>query len=558
MAPLFHDGDQLRLSAGRTIFDYADTLRVRVPTSCGRSGECHECIVEIVRGMEALSPPDSSEGFLRDDFRLACQAAVLDPEADVEFAVLRRQPRILTQSVRRNVDIDPLTVRRNGGIFFGDRRLDDYRGHIYGLAIDLGTTTVVLNLVDLESGEVEHTSSFENPQRFGGSDIMHRISYDGGANRGELQQVMLSAVNFEIGEMARTLRARGVHRRRIYEAVVVGNATMRDIFFGIDVQSIGEKPYKSLIELEAELGLRDGTSLSTTAEELGLRVFPQAAVYGGPLIGCHVGADVAAGILAVGLDEQDEDVMLVDVGTNTEVVVGNRRRMMAASCPAGPAFEGGQITYGMPGYDGAIESIELSDGGVEYSTIGGAEAQGICGSGLVDALAELRRTDRMSELGVFRNGKQLLPSGAREGHRPLQTRYQRARTGEVGQLLGPVHRPQAVRREAGRHIADVSCGGLCQLRQRRERRLDRLHRQPAGGSYRQGRQRRPGGRDDHAPVAPHARQDRRAGWEGGAHRAGDDARLLRHIRRGLHVQADGDGRRLAVLLIVGSDQEQHE
>ena len=415
MAPLFHDGDELRLSAGRTIFDYADTLRVRVPTSCGRSGECHECIVEIVRGMEALSPPASSEGFLRDDFRLACQAAVLDPEVDVEFAVLRRQPRILTQSVRRNVDIDPLTVRRDDGVFFGDRRLDDYRGHIYGLAIDLGTTTVVLNLVDLESGEVVHTSSFENPQRFGGSDIMHRISYDGGPNRGELRQVMLSAVNFEIGEMARRLRARGVHRRRIYEAVVVGNATMRDIFFGIDVQSIGEKPYKSLIELEAELGLRGGTSLSTTAGELGLRVFPEAAVYGGPLIGCHVGADVAAGILAVGLDEQDEDVMLVDVGTNTEVVVGNRRRMMAASCPAGPAFEGGQITYGMPGYDGAIESIELSDGGVEYSTIGGAEAQGICGSGLVDALAELRRTGRMSELGVFRNGNSSFPLAPERG-----------------------------------------------------------------------------------------------------------------------------------------------
>ena len=404
MAPLFYEGDELQLSVGRTIFDYADTLRVRVPTSCGRSGECHECIVEIVRGMEALSPPGSSEEFLRDSFRLACQAAVLDPEADIEFAVLRRQPRILTQSVRRSVELDPMTVRRGGGVFFGDRRLDAYRGRIYGLAIDLGTTTVVLNLVDLESGEVVHTASFENPQRFGGSDIMHRISYDAGLNRGELRQVMLSAINFEIGEMARRLRALGVHRRRIYEVVVVGNTTMRDLFFDIDVQPIGEKPYKSLIELEADLGLREGTSLHTTAGDLGLRVFPEASVYGGPLIGCHVGADVAAGILAVGLDEQDEDVMFVDVGTNTEVVVGNRRCMMAASCPAGPAFEGGQISYGMPGYDGAIESIHLSDGRVEYRTIGGLEAQGICGSGLVDALAELRRTGRMTELGVFRNG----------------------------------------------------------------------------------------------------------------------------------------------------------
>ena len=402
MPPLHHGGRRLDLTAGNTIFDYADALKVRVPTSCRRNGECHECIVEVRRGMEALSPATDAETFLRDSYRLACQATVLDPAADIDFAVLRRQPRILTDSIHRDGSLDPAATRQGDGVYFNGRRLDQYRGRIYGLAIDLGTTTVVLNLVDLESGQVLQTASFENPQRFGGSDIMNRISYDGGRFGGELRQVMLSAINFEIGELARTL---SFHRRDIYEIVIVGNATMRDIFFGFDVQPIGEKPYKSIVELEMEAGSRSTTSLQVSATDLGLRVFPQANVYAAPLIGCHVGADIAAGLLAIGADQAEDSFMLVDVGTNTEVVVGNRHRLMAASCPAGPAFEGGQITYGMPGYDGAVESLTLANGSVEYRTIGDAEPQGICGSGLVDLLAELRRTGRMNELGVLNGGE---------------------------------------------------------------------------------------------------------------------------------------------------------
>ena len=401
MSPIHHDSRRLDSVVGRSIFEYADALSVRVPTSCGRSGECHECIVEIKRGLSTLTPPTSSESFLRGSYRLACQAHVTDRDADLEFAVLRRQPRILTHSVRRPVKVDPAVNRRGDDVYSGDTRLEAYRGQMYGLAVDAGTTTVVMNLVDLESGDVLATASFENPQRFGGSDIMHRISYDGGEHPGELRQVMLSAINFEIGEMSRQLR---FHRRRIYDVVVVGNATMRDILFGVDVQSIGQRPYKSLIELEMDRGERTGTSLNATARELGLRVFPRANVYGGPLVGCHVGADVTADLLAIGMDQEEDVVMLVDVGTNTEVVVGNRHGMMAASCPAGPAFEGGEITYGMPGYEGAVESVEIGESGVVYRTIGGVEPQGICGSGLVDLLAELRRTGMMNELGVFADG----------------------------------------------------------------------------------------------------------------------------------------------------------
>ena len=398
MAPLRLNGREVQSHRGKSLFDYADFMRVRIPSSCGRGGSCHECIVEVKEGSEGLTPHSRDEYFLSGPYRLACQAIVIDPSQTIEFAVQRRQPRILTEGIRRRTSPDPM-VRRDGDVVtIGGEPVDSYRGRILGLAVDIGTTTVAMNLVDLETAETVATSSFENPQRFGGSDVMNRISFDHGRNRGEMRRAIVAAINFEIGELTRQT---DTHRRQIYEVVLVGNTTMRDIAFGIDVQSIGVKPYKSKVELEYEEGERAGTALTSNAQATGLRVFPKAHVYGAPIIGCHVGADVSAALLAIGMDEQDEPVMLVDIGTNTEVVIGNRHRMVAASCPAGPAFEGGEVTYGMPGYDGAVESVRIRNGGAEVSTIGGAEAQGICGSGLVDLLAELRESGLMNELGVL-------------------------------------------------------------------------------------------------------------------------------------------------------------
>ena len=270
------------------------------------------------------------------------------------------------------------------------------------MAIDLGTTTIVIDLVDLESGKSVHVSSFENPQRFGGSDVMHRISYDA-EFRGELRKAVINALNHEILEMGKRL---GFVRQEIYEIVLVGNSTMRDIFFKLDVQSIGQKPYKSTIEHEYLEGVRGTTALVEKTRRLGIRANPKAVVYGLPLIASHVGADVAADLVAIDIASQDEVVMLVDVGTNTEVVVGHAGRLVAASCPAGPAFEGGGIEYGMPGYDGAIESIRMNNGQTEYRTIGDIEPQGICGSGLIDLLAALRNNDLMTPMGVFTEKKQ--------------------------------------------------------------------------------------------------------------------------------------------------------
>ena len=407
MSPVYLNSQQLDSVKGESLFDFADSLSVRVPTSCGRTGECHECIVEIRKGAEGITPQTTSENFLRGDYRLACQAFVADPSAEIEFAILRRQPRILTSGLKRDVTLRPSYTRIEQDVVFdspeGPIAVDKYTGAIYGIAADLGTTTVVLNLVNLESGEIEYTASFENPQRFGGSDVMNRISYDGGSDSGELQSVIISAINFEIGEMVRVLKIR---RRQIFEIVAVGNTTMRDLFFGIDVQSIGTRPYKSLIEEEFKAGERVNTALTTSASELGLRIHPKATAYGGPLIASHIGADTAADLLALGIEDQIEPVILVDVGTNTEVVIGNREKLFAASCPAGPAFEGGQVTYGMPGYDGAVEKIVINDQGsvVSKDVIGDAPPVGICGSGLIDLLAELRRVNLMDELGKFSDG----------------------------------------------------------------------------------------------------------------------------------------------------------
>ena len=406
---IISDGKVHQLTPGKTVFDYADDLAVQVPTSCFRTGQCHECIVEIKRGMDSLRPPNEAEAFLRDNYRLACQAVVLDVNSDVEFTPLRRTPRILTHSTiddDQTLELDPRVTHRDGTVYYNNEAIDKYRGHLYGLAIDIGTTTVVANLVDLENGKTVSVSSFENPQRFGGSDIMNRISYDGEFH-GELRRSLIAALNSEIMELC---DRHNFVRQEIYEVVVVGNTTMRDIFFKQDVQSIGQKPYKSLIEHEYRDGIRSTTSLTEKTRRLGIRANPKAMVYSLPLIASHVGADVAADLVSININSQNETIMLVDVGTNTEVVVGNAERMVAASCPAGPAFEGGGIEYGMPAYPGAIESVKWDGSRFNWTTIADEPPQGLCGSGLISLLAELRRNDQMSPKGVFAERKQRLLS----------------------------------------------------------------------------------------------------------------------------------------------------
>ncbi|MFH0751905.1 MAG: ASKHA domain-containing protein [Chloroflexota bacterium] len=405
---LVHGRHRVPLAPGRTLFDAADELAMVVPASCRRSGRCHECVVEILRGEDALSPPDPQEAFLRPGYRLACRATVeREPAAsDLEFIVLRRRLKILMPPDGPPLALDPAISVEAGRIRWNGEDVGAARDRLLGIALDVGTTTVVLQVLDLRSGEPVAVGAFENPQRFGGSDVIGRISYE--ADRpGELRRALRRALNHEL---ARVYAEHGIERHDVLEVVVVGNATMRDLFFGLDVAPIGRSPFRSVTEVAWRAGEAGSSDVTRLAHELGILVHPRARIWGAPLIACHVGADAAADLLPTGMLEAADPAtssgpaMLVDVGTNTEVVITDGRHVLAASCPAGPAFEGGLVRYGMPGSEGAIEAARHDGDGWVVRTIGDVEPEGICGSGLIDILAELRRTGAMTPTAGFSDG----------------------------------------------------------------------------------------------------------------------------------------------------------
>ncbi len=383
MTRLFVDHREAPVSTGATLFDCAETIGIQVPTSCVKQGKCRECLLEVEEGEGLLSGRTPEEAHLNGKFRLACRTRIIR-EGTVRCHTMRRGSMRVVDEAN---DLPDLEVR-----------LDPRVGDGYGIALDLGTTTVAMRLYNLETGALVASQSFENPQRFGGSDIMARIHYDT-HHKGRLLQRTL------LGYLEHAIERFPVPPESIVEMTAAANTTMRDLFFGLDVHSIGQKPYRSSTEHDLRAGKRSTTALATEAKRLRLPIHPEARVYGLPLLGSHVGADAAACLLATGLAEREGVSVVMDIGTNTELIVGNRDRIVAASCPAGPAFEGGGVLCGMPGLDGAIESIAIAnDGRVSLQVIGGKDPEGICGSGLVDLLSELLRTERMNAQGRLGEG----------------------------------------------------------------------------------------------------------------------------------------------------------
>jgi uncharacterized 2Fe-2S/4Fe-4S cluster protein (DUF4445 family) len=357
--------------------------------------------------MEHLSPPTWYEQHLNlkmSTFRLSCQSRNVGDDGEIHCHTMRRGTMRIEQHALNlptshlRMPRDPGVTRDGEAILIDGREIARSTEPIYGLAMDLGTTTVVLRLINLETGELVADTSFENPQRFGGSDVMSRIHYDT-EHPGKLLRRTLA------GYLTHAIEELPVNPHTIYEVVVVGNSTMRDLFFRQNVYSIGQNPYRSITEIEMAEGKRSTTSLIETGRRCLLPIHPNARVYGLPIVSGHVGADAAACMLAVGLAEEDRLIAIMDIGTNTELVVGNRHRILAASCPAGPAFEGGAIACGMPGLQGAVEDVVLGDDGrFRLGVIGDVRPEGICGSGLVDLMSELLRTGRMNEMGRFEDG----------------------------------------------------------------------------------------------------------------------------------------------------------
>lgn len=405
------NGQSTEADPSLSLFDQADAMGIDVPTSCLKQGKCKECMVEVVEGMEILSPPTEAECHLKGNFRLSCQTFVTVPSGQVSsgpvsgahircHTMRRGHMRIERQAYGlpasgQTLKLDPAVTRDGDRILIDGVEVERSTGPIHGISMDLGTTTVVLRLFDLESGELIADTSFENPQRFGGSEIMSRIAYDT-SHPGRLLMRTLA------GYLSHAIEKFPVDPKTIFEMVVVGNSTMRDLFFRQNVYSIGQTPYRSITEIEMEEGKRTTTSLVQSGLRSLLPIHPKARVYGAPIISGHVGADAASCVLAADLAHEDRLIAIMDIGTNTELVVGNRHRILAASCPAGPAFEGGAIACGMPALDGAIEEVAIGeDGNFQIRVIGDVAPEGICGSGLVDMLSELLRTGRMNDRGRF-------------------------------------------------------------------------------------------------------------------------------------------------------------
>ncbi len=398
------ESHELEAEPGLSLFDCADRLGLPITNSCGRKGTCRECLVEVVEGGGLLEPRTEEERHLRGDFRLACRARISGQRGTVRFRRLRWSGVQIVDAGAKlaAAPFDPTVTRDGATVLLEGEPIAQSSGPIYGVAVDLGTTTVVARLIDLESGRTVANQSFENPQRFAGSDVMARIAYAAADHERRLRLTLAAYINEAIGKFA-------CRATDIYEVCLVGNPTMRDILFGLDVSSLGQSPYRSISEHELRAGQRTTTCLSLPASDLGLRLHPRARAYGLPVIGGHVGADAAACLLAVGALDEDRLIAIVDIGTNTELLIGNRRRMLAASCPAGPAFEGGAIACGMPAFPGAIEAVRFGDSDAPtLGVIGGGPAVGVCGSGLVDTLGELRRTGKMSELGRLAGGRRFM------------------------------------------------------------------------------------------------------------------------------------------------------
>ena len=348
---------------GVSLFDYAESLGINVPTSCRKNGKCKECVVEVTEGMDCLSERVPAEKHLKGNFRLSCSCCIVKDTGVVRCHTMRRGEMRIERHALATADasaqtwkLDPAVTRDGDRILLDGEEIARSTAPIHGLAMDLGTTTVVLRLLNLETGEVVADASFENPQRFGGSDVMSRIHYDTDDDSQLLQRTLAGYLTHAIEEFP-------VDPQTIYEMVVAGNSTMRDLFFRLNVYSIGQSPYRSITELEMAEGKRTTTSLSESAKKLLLPMHPQARVYGLPIISGHVGADAAACMLAVDLANEERLVAVMDIGTNTELILGNKNKILAASCPAGPAFEGGKISCGMPGLPGAIEKVEIADDG---------------------------------------------------------------------------------------------------------------------------------------------------------------------------------------------------
>ncbi|NQU62228.1 MAG: DUF4445 domain-containing protein [Rhodospirillales bacterium] len=443
----------VKIEPGTSFLDAARSADIDVTATCGARGKCRGCRIKVLKG--AVPPPTIMDEVqlgpdeVHEGFRLACQTrAIADTEImlappmtegghqilgagdgvgdhagiDMNSGVEKKfvtavipmdehvqssdieeilnaigaddAGRILPELLQKlpailRAEKGKVTVTTFNGTIL-DIEAGDTTAHKYGMAFDIGTTSIVGSLVDLETGEQLAAVGDVNPQSVYGGDLMSRLAFaqfDLGALR-KLRARAVQSVSDQIKEACETANISASH---IYKVVVVGNTAMHHIFLGIDPTYVGLAPYSPTVRHAIELPARD----------LLLKVIPNAQVCLLPIVAGFVGADAMGAILATRIFESEETRALVDIGTNGEVIMGNKNKLMACSAPAGPALEGAQIKHGMRGAIGAIEKVRIEDD-VICETIGGAPAIGICGSGLIDAAAALLKANVILPSGRFR------------------------------------------------------------------------------------------------------------------------------------------------------------
>ncbi|MGH7451441.1 MAG: ASKHA domain-containing protein [bacterium] len=267
---------------------------------------------------------------------------------------------------------------------------------LYGVAFDIGTTTVAAKLLDLNTGQVTAVASALNPQKSYGADVISRINYivehPGGLEL--LHRLIIKQMNELIAQLCAKAE---IQSENIYKLSVAGNTVMQHIVLNIDPRHIAYKPYTPAFQGPATL----------MAKELGLKINEHGGVYVLPNLACFVGSDITSVLTVLDLEEQDSVQLVVDIGTNGEMVLGSKDKLLCSSSPAGPAWEGAYITWGMRAARGAIERAEIVDGDVQFRTIGGVDPIGICGSGLLDLVCEFVRAGVIDKTGRILNSEEM-------------------------------------------------------------------------------------------------------------------------------------------------------
>jgi len=344
-------GVELRASSGTPLRDPLFEQGVEFP--CGGQGRCRGCRVQVLEGTARVNSEQQerlSSEELAAGWRLACQCVV---EGDLVIELRQWDAAILA-------DETPFAFKPRPGL---------------GVAVDVGTTTIVAQLLDLATGRVLAVRTALNSQARYGGDVMSRVEF--ALSPSGLQELS-SLVRRQIGAMINQLLfAANAPAAEVRDVVLVGNTVMHHLFCGIDVEPLSHYPF---------VGTRDGLE-TVSAAYLNWELPPDTAARFLPCLGGFVGSDILAGLLATRIGESESLVALIDLGTNGEIVLGNRERVLCASTAAGPAFEGARISMGMRASTGAISQVTLESGRLQCHVLGKTDARGICGSGLVDAVA---------------------------------------------------------------------------------------------------------------------------------------------------------------------------